>query len=156
MGFFSTLKNNLTGSWADVTLQPADGSRGDVLELKVHVHVRDEPIEVSKVAVKVRCVERVTVPESRTTTRAGDDDRPRSTTSDRTVTTTLFDREIMASPAVHLEAGSDHEFVAEVSLPEEMPPTVTGRNARFEWQAFASLDMKGNDPDSGWQTFRVW
>ncbi len=157
MGFLSNLKNNLTGNWADVSLQPADGKRGDVITFTVHVNVRDQDIDVSKVAVKVKCVERVSVPERHSTSRPGHDDGPRtSSMGDRDVTTNLFDREILASPAIHLEAGSSHTFEAEVSIPDNLPPTVTGRNARFEWQAFASLDMKGNDPDSGWQTFRVW
>jgi len=160
MGFFSNLTRTLTGSWADVTLDVEDGVRGEPLRLAVHVQVRDEAIDVTKVAVKVRCQERVRVPNARTTTRpvpgqAGADGVQRQSTSDATATTTLFDREVIASPATRLEAGSSHTFEAVVELPSHAPPTIEGRNAAFEWSAFASIDMKGNDPDSGWRAFRV-
>ncbi|MGB3543192.1 hypothetical protein [Rubrivirga sp.] len=115
--------------------------------------MRDEDIDVSKGTVKVTCVERVSVPE-RTTSRPNDDGPRRASGGD--VTASLPDRDGLASAAVRLEAGSSHTFETEVSIPENLPPPVAGRNARFEWQASASLDTKGNDPDSGWQTSRVW
>lgn len=160
MGFFSNLTRNLTGSWADVTLDVEDGVRGEPLHLRVHVQVRDEGIDVTKVAVKVRCQEQVRVPNAKTTTRpahgpAGANGAQRQSTSDATATTTLFDREVIASPATRLEANSSHTFEAVVDLPTHAPPTIEGRNAAFEWSAYASVAMKGNDPDSGWQEFRV-
>ncbi|MEM0963265.1 MAG: hypothetical protein AAGK21_12105 [Bacteroidota bacterium] len=156
MGFFSNIARNLTGNWADVTLDVPDGARGESLHLLVHVNVRDEDIDVSRVVVKVRCQEHVRVPNARTTTSApGADGTRRQSTGDATTSATLFDREVIASPATTLEAGSSHTFDAIVELPMHVPPTIEGRNARFEWEAYASLDMKGNDPDSGWREFRV-
>ncbi|NNF58090.1 MAG: sporulation protein [Rhodothermaceae bacterium] len=158
MGFLSNLKNNLTGSWADVSLTAAPATRGDAILFNVHVSVKDEAIDIDKVVVQVRCTEMVEVKARQTTNRPSEVNGKTATrTSPTTVreTETLFTQDITVAHAQQLAANAQQHFEATVQLPAHLPPTFTGRNARIEWKAMASVDMKGNDPDSGWQTFEV-
>lgn len=160
MGFFSDLKKNLTGGWADLalTLQPV--ARGEQLNATLSFSVRDEPIDVTKITMKVRCQEIVTVPErsmpGRTQHTPGQPGHTaHASTGPTTVTETLFSQEVVATHARSFAAGAQETFNLVVSIPTHLPPTLQGRNARFEWSAYASADMRGNDPDSGWVPFEV-
>ncbi|MEO0559270.1 MAG: hypothetical protein AAF170_13925 [Bacteroidota bacterium] len=161
MGFFSDLKKNLTGGWADLSLSIPSAARGEPLTATISFSVRDEPIDVSKITMKVRCQEIVSIPErsmpNRTTHTSGQDGhasshRPSGPTS---VTETLFTQEVVAAHARSFDSGASETFDLVVSIPAHLPPTLTGRNARYEWSAYASADMRGNDPDSGWVPFEV-
>jgi len=57
--------------------------------------------------------------------------------------------------ALHLKVRVQVRDEAVVNLPMSAPPSIEGRNAAFEWQASALLDMEGTDPDSGWRGLRV-
>ena len=161
MGFFSDLKNNLTGNWADVSLTAAPATRGELASFAVHVNVKDEAIDINKVVVQVRCTEIVEVQTRQTANpRPGQKNGGTATatrTSPTTVreTETLFSQDITVAHGQQLGANTQQSFEATVQIPAHLPPTFTGRNARIEWKAMASVDMKGNDPDSGWQPFEV-
>ncbi|GAB5536562.1 MAG: hypothetical protein Rubg2KO_28110 [Rubricoccaceae bacterium] len=161
MGFFSDLKKNLTGGWADLSLSIQPGARGEQLSATISFSVRDEPVDVSKITMKVRCQEIVSIPErsmpNRPSQMHGQDNHTTShrSTSPTTVTETLFTQEVVAAHARSFDSGASETFDLVVSIPAHLPPTLTGRNARYEWSAYASADMKGNDPDSGWVSFEV-
>lgn len=158
MGFFSDLKKNITGGWADLTMTTQPAERGGVARLTLHLSVKDDPIDVSKIEARVRCQEIVQVQTSRTTTTPGTNGAPPRTSTSPTTqseTETLFSQNVIVAPARTFEGGTQETFEVEVPLPTHAPPSLVGRNARFEWQAYASVDMKGNDPDTGWQTFEV-
>ncbi|PAP78518.1 hypothetical protein [Rubrivirga marina] len=44
---------------------------------------------------------------------------------------------------------------AVVHLPMSAPPPIEGRDAAFQWRAFALLDVKRNDLNHGWRELRV-
>ncbi|MEM9998370.1 MAG: sporulation protein [Bacteroidota bacterium] len=157
MGFFSSLKKNLTGSWADVEVTAADAERGGALTATVTVRVRDDAIDVNKITVKLQCQEQIHIPNYRgggtSTGSAGT-----ATTRDRLdirKTETLHTDEQTLAGAQQLSANSSHDFEATFRLPDHLPPTLEGRHAAFAWRLYASVDMKGNDPDSGWQEVTV-
>jgi len=156
MGFFSDLKRNITGGWADLSLSVPPVERGEQLNATITFSVRDEPVDVSKITMKVRCQEIVSIPERSMPNRTpGQDTTTHRSSSPTNVTETLFTQEVVAAHARSFDAGANETFDLVVSIPSHLPPTMMGRNARYEWSAYASADMKGNDPDSGWQTFEV-
>src|SRR5687768_9150783 len=57
MGFFKNLKGNLTGDWADLTLNVGEARRGQSVPVSVDVAVNDKDIEVTRVIVEARCQE---------------------------------------------------------------------------------------------------
>jgi hypothetical protein len=173
MGFFSNLKNSLTGSWADVSVSVPSATRGESVPITVHVTVKDDAIDIEKVVVQVHCDEIVEIADYAATgastpataqtvvgsKQSGASAPPSTarngTTVDVKATESLFNQELQVAGAQQLAAGSQHTFEGSVALPAHLPPSLKGRNARFEWRVMASVAMRGNDPDSGWQTFEV-
>ena len=47
MGFFSDLKKNITGGWADLSLSVQPATRGEQLNATITFSVRDEPVDVA-------------------------------------------------------------------------------------------------------------
>ena len=152
MGFFSKLKNSVTGGWADVSLSIDNGTRGEAMPVTVMVNVRGEDINFSRIYLQVRCREEVHIPGYTTIDRddAGDRD-----TIDVNASHTLFEHEYSLTGANDLEANSSENYEVEIELPEHLPASMRGHFTRFVWQAYAGLDMRGNDPDSGWVEFQV-
>lgn len=151
MGIFSKLKN-LTGGWADVSVITETANRGDTTEVMVQVSVKDEPIQISRIYVTLRCVEEVRVPNYRVNSSGGN---AGSSSVNVNATETLHEQEYNATGATRLDAGILEAVPCSLDIPAHMPPSFEGRNARIRWMVKAGLDMKGNDPDSGWQDLPV-
>ena len=151
MGIFSKLKN-LTGGWADVKVTADETIRGGSSEVMIQVSVGEEPIEIKRIYLKLKCVEEVTVPNQRI-----DDPRADGRTRFGTVSATevLHQKEYTAAGATRLDAGINETVTCSIDVPGQLPPSFDGRNARIRWLVKAGLDMSGNDPDSGWQSIPV-
>ncbi|MEO2107880.1 MAG: hypothetical protein ABGZ36_19850, partial [Actinomycetota bacterium] len=67
----------------------------------------------------------------------------------------LHHQEFTIASGQQLGANQTGSFEGQIQLPAHLPPSARGRNAEFRWQVRARLDMKGNDPDSGWQMVEV-
>jgi len=156
MGFFSKLKNTLTGGWADVTLDAPGGRRGDSIAVTVRVRMKGEPIAISRVYVRLTCAEIIDIPgyqiPAAGTTASATPGRDRVDIHARE---SLLDQDSTLAPAQTLAANQEYEFKGRIEIPNTCPPSFGGRHARIEWQVLAGLDMKGNDPDSGWRTISV-
>ncbi|HEY4058758.1 MAG TPA: hypothetical protein VGM39_19225 [Kofleriaceae bacterium] len=68
-----------------------------------------------------------------------------------------YENKIYVSGAEPLVAGQTYEWSGQVTLPIEEHRTGEGRTSymRCRWELRAGLDVLGNDPDSGWQSFDV-
>ena len=154
MGLLSNLKNSLTGGWADVAIDHGEGRRGEPLAVTVHVAVRSSAIEVSDVYLRLECHEIVEIDNHRVSDRDADGglevDHVDIRRDER-----LFERRVSLARGVSMDAESQQAYETQIELPAHLPPTYTGRHARIRWRALAALDMKGNDPDSGWQEIPV-
>ncbi|MEM6785862.1 MAG: hypothetical protein AAF624_19240, partial [Bacteroidota bacterium] len=112
---------------------------------------------VNKITVKLQCQEQISIPNYRgggTTTGSGGAATTRDHLDVRKTETLHTDEQTLAG-AQQLSANSSHDFEATFRLPDHLPPTLEGRHAAFAWRIYASVDMKGNDPDSGWQEVTV-
>ena len=150
MGFLSNMKNNLTGSWANVNVRTAPQlRRGEPASVAVDVQVKDNDITVNGVVVELSLQERVSL---NGVDLMGDGDNERV---DGQAIERLHHQEFTIAAGQHLGANQAGSFEGQVQLPTHLPPSARGRNAEFRWQVRARLDMKGNDPDSGWQVVEV-
>ena len=147
MGLLSNLKSNLTGDWATVAVLLSPARPGQPAQIAVDVTVKDKPIQIDGVTAKISCAEVVDIPSYRAAGAATD---VRVNTTER-----LFDHEVKLAGPHELAAGAQQRYTGELALPAHVPPTLRGRNARIEWQIMGALEMKGNDPDSGWQDVQV-
>lgn len=161
MGFFSNLANSITGNWADVTVSAQPASRGQSAPFSVRVAVKSNEMEFEKIIVEVACAEIIEIPNYRDT---GTNDMQQKSTGvtvagghqiNVKTRESLFTQEIQVSGAGKLAANAQQTYEGSVNLPANLPPSMRGRHARFEWQVRASIAMRGNDPDSGWQPFEV-
>jgi hypothetical protein len=154
MDKLKAVKSNLTGDWADVTIQFEPVGRGGTLSASTTVTVKDQAISIDGVVIEVRCEELIDIPSatvyennSSTSMSSG---THRATSSESVVT-----KEAKVSGPAELAGGSSQTFSGEIVIPTTAPPTMQGRWARYEWQVRARVEMKGNDPDSGWKSFHV-
>jgi hypothetical protein len=155
MGLFDKVKNlksNLTGDWADVSIQFEPVARGDSVEASTTITVKDSAITIEGVLIEVRCEEIIDVPNA---THYSTSSSTSSGTGRATSTETVFEKAVKAAGPQELAGGSSSTFSASVPIPAHEPPTMNGRNCRYEWEIRARVEMKGNDPDSGWQDLQI-
>lgn len=145
MGFLSKLKNKMTGSWADVKVElPREIGRGTEVTATVRVEVRDEPIEVDKIVLSLRCNEEIHIPRHRVTANG------ESVTVDVRHSENLFKEEVDVTGRLQLGAHDHRTFDVPLKVPADAPVSFEGISARYVWEVYAALEMSGNDPDSGW------
>lgn len=70
-------------------------------------------------------------------------------------TETTFEQAIPLAPAFELAANESKVFTGQVTIPGNAQPSFTGKIAKHEWKIRGRIDTFGNDPDSGYQLFRV-
>ena len=127
--------------------------RGGSFGLRVTAVIGESDIDVNRVYVKVRGSEHVEIPDVEVAKTVGgkvETEKRRITHQESTFN---YDGELAAE--LTLKAGETYSWETQVEIPEDVLPTFKGKNAEHRWRAFAALDMRGNDPDSGWVDFEI-
>jgi len=140
MGFFSDLKNKVTGGGATVRLQVSGVRRGAASPVQVQAQAKANG-KVSAVYILVRATE--------TASWKGENN---STVSNSKVS---YENKIQIGGAFELKEGQTYDFQGQIELPHNVNPTLNGSLINHTWEVQAGLDMPGNDPDSGWQKIDV-
>jgi len=145
MGLLDKLKaakNFVSGGGAKLALEV-----GGQVELGAPVPVRvnaqiSASMSPQQVYVRVRAQEVVNM-----TVRDQDDhgDRDRVNQS-----VTTFDQTFPITGPLELAEGEQHTWEGQFELPPSCQPSYLGKNCRHVWSIQAGLDVRGNDPDSGW------
>jgi hypothetical protein len=145
MGFLDKMKaakNFVTGGGAKVAIQVGEGKLGGTVPVRISAEISSADLSVSKVYVRARAEEIIKM-----TVIDQDDHGDKDKINENSET---FDQTFDVTGPLNLEAGSRHEWTADIQIPASAEPTYRGRNARHVWRFQAGLDVKGNDPDSGW------
>lgn len=153
-GFF----NSITGGAADISLKLDDAKRGGKIPVAVNVTVMSEAINPSRVYIEVRGSENIAIQDYKLPDEKDAKGQvvPGSGKSiDVKHENNVYQKEFTLTQGQALEARSHHTFTGEIELPADAPPTCAGKCATISWQARAGLDMRGNDPNSPWQTIKV-
>lgn len=150
MGLFDKLKdvtNMVTGGAARVSIayEPQVAFPGEELSVRVTVTSTGPQVGSRGVFVDLRAVERVNLP------------RGASAGMDHSIQTshTSFEQEISIAPAFTLAPNETKVFEGVVRLPSNAQPSYNGRYTQHEWSIRGRVEATGNDPDSGYQVFRV-
>ena len=148
MGFFSNLKNFVTGAGASVALQVEQPERGRPFRATITAETSEAPCSLNRVYLLVRASEQVEIPDVEVAKRVGSALEARRQTVRHEETT--YEKEIEVASAMELQPEQSYSWEVELSLPTDVLPSYAGKRARHEWKLLAGLDMRGNDPDSGW------
>ncbi|MEM9491423.1 MAG: hypothetical protein AAGC55_19920 [Myxococcota bacterium] len=154
MGLLDKLKaakNFVTGGSAKISIEVGHSGRaslGAAIPVVVRAVVGDNALSVNRVYVQVSAEEFIDLVHIDRDDGEHDRDRVRKTYE-------TFDQEFVIAGTQSLEPGTEHEWVGEITLPPSAQATYMGHHARHEWSFRAGLDVRGNDPDSGWVTVHM-
>jgi len=153
MGFFDKVKGmagKLTGNTATVTLSVEGTSVKDTIKVNINATVKDAAIDVTKVYLYVKSVEKVNIPKN----EMPQDHQHSPVSIEKEV---FHQQEFTVAPAQKLEAGQSYSWTYELKLSgANIMPTYFGKYVSHEWEFYAGLDTKGNDPDSGWVAHQLF
>jgi len=148
MGFFSKIKNFVTGGGAEVTIEAIEPALGGPFQVKIHAAVEDADIEIKELYLKVASLETVIIKNVEIAKII--DEKMETVREDIENTTTVHDQKIEVTGEQTLKANEEYDWETTVTLPENALPSFIGITAKHEWKILAGLDTSGNDPDSGW------
>jgi len=151
MGFFSKLKNTLTGGWAKIAIECDGGLRGDEIPVVIRVFVGAEAIDIDRVYLKVRSFEEVEIPRYQFQNMA-------TQQMDFIDIEHSFDnyvKDYTVDGPQRLDANEEYEWEYSFTVPEECQPSFNGKLARHLWEVHAGLEMPGRDPESNWQVIEI-
>ena len=155
------LLQKLTGGAAAVTLTIAAPARGSKAAALVQVTAR-QAVKPRRIYLQLRCTEIVEIANYGVPTETEQkekDKEQKKAEKAKTVNVkkeeSCFYKEYTLAGAQDLQANASEKFAGDVDIPDRVPPTYKGKNARIKWEARAGVDLAGNDPDSGWQEIDV-
>jgi hypothetical protein len=147
MGFFKDLKNKVTGGAVTVTVTVPPVRRGQAAQVTVQATAKANA-KVSSVYLLVRATESCEVKDTDTV-----DGKSRTETVRGRHTS--YETRLQVAGSQELKEGQSYTWQTQLELPTSALPSLNGKIIDHEWEAQAGLDMTGNDPDSGWQSFQV-
>lgn len=150
MGLFDKIKsaaNFITGGGATVTVTPVsfENDGKSPITVKVNAVVKEgTTLNATKIYLDIRAEERVS---GNFNTNEG---KKRVSES-----VTTYKAQVEVAPGQTLEASQSYDWECSFSIPHEVSGTFHGQMASHVIEVRAGLDVKGNDPDSGWVEIRV-
>lgn len=150
MGFFDKLKGamqSVTGGAAKVTIQfhPPIAFPGEAIQVRITAASTGGEVKYSGVWVDVQGVEEVRLKKG-TVENVGHDIAKNNVT---------YTNQFMIAPAGVIAPGQTVSFDGVIPLQANVQPSFDGALCDHGWGIRGRLDTFGNDPDSGFQAFRV-
>jgi hypothetical protein len=140
MGFFKDLKNKVTGGGATVRVTVPSARRGQPISVKVQAQAKANG-KVAAVYLLVRATENASFKDSNNEKVSG--------------SKVSYENRVTIAGAQDIKEGETYNWEGVLELPTNSNPTLRGAIIDHTWEVQAGLDMPGNDPDSGWQSFDV-
>jgi hypothetical protein len=140
MGFFKDLKNKVTGGAATVRVTVPTAQRGRAVPVQIQATAKANG-KVAAVYVLVRATE-----SAQFKTDGGDKVKGEKVS---------YENRVTIAGASDIKEGETYTFDGVIELPTSSNPSLRGGIIDHIWEIQAGLDMPGNDPDSGWQSFDV-
>jgi hypothetical protein len=149
MGLFDKLKqaaNFVTGGGASVQVMPvaAEFDRTQPIKVRISAQIKDAPMEASAIYLNVRSKESVFL-------RKTINGKTENINDDHTG----YTHKVQVSGPQTLEGGKSYDWEVEFTLPNHGQPSFIGTMSKHTWEVMGGLDVKGNDPDSGWVEIKV-
>jgi hypothetical protein len=150
MGFFDKIRgavHAVTGGAATVTIefQPATAFPGESVSVRVTATAKANPIKGDGIFVDIRGVEEIRV-------RKGESE---VLTADLEINRTSLEQSFQISGPFEVGANAMAQWEGTIQIPGHAEPSFDGAICDHGWGIRGRLSMFGNDPDSGFVTFRV-
>jgi hypothetical protein len=139
MGFFKDLKNKVTGGGATVRVSVPAAQRGRSTPVQIQATAKANG-KVAAVYVLLRATESA---EFKVDGEKVEGEK------------VSYETRVQIAGAQEIKEGETYNFDGQIELPINCNPTLRGSIIEHTWEIQAGLDMPGNDPDSGWQSFDV-
>ncbi len=139
MGFFKDLKNKVTGGAATVRVNVPSARRGQGVPVQVQATAKASG-KVSAVYLLVRATESAEFKQNNEKVSGSK---------------ISYENRVTIAGAQDLKEGETYSWEGVLELPTNSNPSLRGGMIEHTWEIQAGLDMTGNDPDSGWQSFDV-
>lgn len=155
MVFFDKIKkaaNFLTGGGADVKLSIEDGLIGNPLPATITVKIGEADIKAEKIYLNVRCIEKT---RREAEVAEGTEVDPEAEPEMEENEEYIHNETITVADGGVFEADKEYTFTTVVTLPEDAQATVEEENREIIWTFQAGIDVRGNDPDSGWVLINI-
>ena len=121
--------------------------------MNVTAEVKDSPIDIKKVYLWVKSVEKINIPKNELQGVSIGEQAGHGAKVEKDIFTR---QEFQISGEETLESNKTYNWSYEFQLSTgNINPSYHGRFARHEWLFQVGLDAKGNDPDSGWQIYKL-
>jgi len=144
----------VTGGAAEVEITVAEAKRGTKAKVTVDVQIGSAAVKAKRIYVNLRASEVIDLPRYSAPSQPGA--QAGSSIIHVQSNEQVFTQEFAIAEAKELAAGSTQQFTAEIDIPANQLPTLTGKNVRIQWQASAGLDVAwSTDPSSGWKDITV-
>jgi hypothetical protein len=140
MGFFKDLKNKVTGGGATVRVNVPSAQRGRATPVQVQATAKTNG-KVAAVYLLIRATE---------TAQFKTDGGDKVSGSKQS-----YETRVSIAGAQEIKEGETYTWDGVIELPSSSNPSLRGGIIDHVWEIQAGLDMPGNDPDSGWQSFDV-
>jgi len=155
MGFLDKIKgavNKLTGGGAKIIVFVNGNNIKDTLNVTINAEVKDNPLEVQKVYLWIKSVEKIDIPKN---------SLPQNMREAANFGLTLSNdrfpkKEFVVAEAQTLKPKQSYSWNIDIKIDAGATPSYNGHFTNHEWLFYAGLDVKGNDPDSGWQKFDLF
>lgn len=149
MGLFDKIKqaaNFVTGGGASVTVAPmgSEFDKNSPIRVRVTAQIKDAAMNATSVYLSIRAREYVSL-------RKSINGKTENIHEDHI----SFTHKVEIPLTAELPGNSTHDWEMEFSLPSNAQPTFHGTMGHMVWEVMGALDVKGNDPDSGWVEIRV-
>lgn len=153
MGFFSKLADAVTGGWVKVHLQWSEPVLGKPIEVRVNADSVRTDKDIDGVYIQVVAEEKVTVPDVHVAETVNGVLQEKVEAVSHTAIT--YSQKFPIAGPQPLKTEQACEWSGTITIPADARPTYLGVNASHSWRIMAGLEVKGNDPDSGWTTITV-
>lgn len=153
MGFFSKLADAVTGGWVKVHLQWSEPVLGKPIEVRVNADSVRSDKDIDGVYIQVVAEEKVTVPDVHVAETVNGVLQEKVEAVSHTAIT--YSQKFPIAGPQPLKTEQACEWSGTITIPADARPTYLGVNASHSWRIMAGLEVKGNDPDSGWTTITV-
>ncbi len=153
MGIFSKLADAVTGGWTKVHLQWSDPVLGKPIQVRVNADSLKSDKDIEGVYIQIQAEEKVKLPEVHIAETINGVVKEKIEEVSRSAIT--FDQKFPIGGPQPLKAGQAYEWSGTITIPGDARQTYLGLNASHTWRIMAGLEVKGNDPDSGWTTITV-